>query len=83
MLYTITPLERVFTDRTNSLLKNTNLEVSNENDSLLETYRNITIKHGNVYTRKEGEQYIVEGIQSTNMGDYLDSRYTPGKQMDI
>jgi hypothetical protein len=78
MLYTVVPLERIYSDRTESILGNTH---QNKEEKIEETdveYKNITLKHGRVSARRDGENFIVEGINSTDMSDYLNKEYAPG-----
>lgn len=81
MLYTVVPLERIYSYRTESVLGNTrNTEYAEGKDTAVE-YRNIALKHGNVYTRIDGSDYVVEGIASTDMADYLNAEYMPGARI--
>ncbi|HHU74700.1 MAG TPA: hypothetical protein GXZ28_08800 [Clostridiales bacterium] len=78
MLYTARPLERVYADmrkydkRYQNSYKNTNETTDME-------YRDVVLPHGRVVTRREGENYIIQKINSTDMGDYLNDEYSPGK----
>jgi len=74
MLYTVVPLEKIYTDRTDSLIKSKN---SREESTNVER-DGFGVEHGRIYTRREGENYIIEGIQSTDMQDYLNPQYSPG-----
>lgn len=74
MLYTITPLERIYKDRTDPLIKS---KLSEEESTAVER-SNFEMEHGKIYARKEGTDYIIEGIQSTDMQDYLRTEYAPG-----
>lgn len=47
------------------------------NDNKAE-YRIVDIAHGKVHAKLEGENYIVDSINSTDMSDYLNDRYIPG-----
>ncbi|MFU0826513.1 MAG: YlzJ-like protein [Lachnoclostridium sp.] len=81
MLYTVTPLEKIYSNRTESVLGNTrNPELPDGKNTTVE-YRNISIKHGNIYVRKDGSDYEVEGILSTDMADYLNRSYMPGARI--
>lgn len=74
MLYTVTPLERIYTDRTKP-----DLQPEKEEEKSTEVERrSFDVENGKVYTRKAGKEYIIEGIQSTDMKDYLNPQYSPG-----
>jgi hypothetical protein len=78
MLYTVMPLERIYSYRTESVLGNTGqLEFQNAGDTAVE-YRDISLEHGSVRARRDGENFVVEGINSTDMRDYLNEEYVPG-----
>lgn len=84
MLYTVVPLDRIYHCRTESVL----FKASREDTSLTgeadrEEYKDISIPHGSIRARKEGEQYFVESIQSTDMSDYLRADYLPGAQIKV
>lgn len=70
MLYTVVPLERIYVDH------NAKEEIKNEAEP---EYKEVPLKHGRVVTRREGENYVVQKINSTDMRDYLNEDYTPGK----
>jgi DNA polymerase I-like protein with 3'-5' exonuclease and polymerase domains len=42
-------------------------------------YKEMELPHGRIVTRQEGEGYIIERINSTDMSDYLNADYSPGK----
>jgi hypothetical protein len=77
MLYTIRPLERiyavpdVFNDKRKEMPK----------DEAEPQYREVLLPNGRIVTRREGENYIIEKINSTDMSDYLNEEYIPGKSM--
>jgi hypothetical protein len=78
LIYSTTPLEKIYTSRTESLLNTGNRDIRSENESTAVEKTNFAVEHGKVYTRKEGDSYIIEGIQSTDMQDYLKTDYAPG-----
>ncbi|MGB8455418.1 MAG: YlzJ-like family protein [Anaerocolumna sp.] len=82
MLYTVVPLERIYSNRTESILGNTHQKEEGKEITSVE-YKNITIKHGRVHARRDGENYVVEGINSTDMGDYLNKDYMPGAIINV
>jgi hypothetical protein len=84
MLYTTRPLERVYADfiskergkqQKDSCTKDAGINHGRENAE----YREVNLPHGRVVTRREGNDYIVEKINSTDMSDYLNEEYSPGK----
>lgn len=74
MLYTTRPLERVYADFINKERGKPG-EDARENAE----YRDVSLRHGRVVTRREGNEYIVERVSSTDMSDYLNDGYSPGK----
>jgi hypothetical protein len=77
MLYTVVPLERIYAiPRSND---------RNNKDKLKETsepeYRDVLLPHGRIMARREGENYIIERVNSTDMSDYLKDDYVPGKNI--
>lgn len=71
MLYTVVPLEKIYVDQ-------------RANDSALKgeaepEYKEVLLKHGRVVARREGENYVVQNINTTDMSDYLNAEYSPGK----
>lgn len=68
MLYTAVPLERVYK----------NFREKDKIDENTE-YKEVVLPHGKIITKREGENYVVEKINSTDMSDYLNDEYAPGK----
>ncbi|NLK27762.1 MAG: hypothetical protein GX306_05400 [Clostridiales bacterium] len=78
MLYTVRPLERIYaTPRT----KETEKKELKEREEA--HYREVTLPNGRIVTRQQGEDYIIERINSTDMSDYLNADYSPGKTYKI
>lgn len=82
MLYTIMPLERIYSYRTQSILGNETSKSELEGDAASE-YRTVSLTHGSVYARRDGDKYVVDGILSTDMNDYLNPLYSPGSSIEI
>lgn len=82
MLYTIMPLERIYSYKTQSILGNGTSKDELKGDAATE-YRTISLNHGSVYARRDGDKYIVDGILSTDMNDYLNPLYFPGSSIDV
>lgn len=78
MLYTVVPLERIYVDqRAKEQIKKEETEPE---------YKEVLLKHGRIVARREGENYVVHKINSTDMSDYLNADYYPGriiKEQDI
>ncbi|QHQ62161.1 hypothetical protein Ana3638_16380 [Anaerocolumna sedimenticola] len=81
MLYTVVPLERIYSYRTESILVNTHQKEEKNEPTDVEC-GDIMLKHGKISTRRMGDNFIVEGINSTDMGDYLKKEYMPGAVID-
>ena len=79
MLYTSRPLERIYAPPSvfdvNRSEKPTNKAVDD--------YKEVLLPNGRIVTRREGDNYIIERINSTDMSDYLNEKYFPGKNMDF
>lgn len=82
MLYTVIPLERIYNNMTKSIID----EYMAQGLLPLDTssdFKDISIDNGRISAKRQGDKYIVNRINSTNMSDYLDDKYTPGKEIDI
>lgn len=66
MLYTVRPLERIYKDM--------NQEEKEEpyEEKVFDT------PHGQIYTRKLEDKYIINQIVSSDMSDYLNEAFQPG-----
>jgi hypothetical protein len=82
MLYTVMPLERIYSNRAQSILGNGTGEEEVKSSEAAE-YRTISLAHGSVYARRKGDKYVVDGIHSTDMSDYLNPSYFPGSSIDV
>jgi hypothetical protein len=82
MLYTVKPLESIYAPpslfnpnrKEKQEKKQENSEASAEAE-----YKEVPLPNGRIVTRREGENYIIERINSTDMKDYLNENYVPGK----
>lgn len=72
MLYTTTPLERIYH----------NFQEKEVEEKVEEERKEIKIAHGTITARKSGDKYIVEKIHSTNPEDYLNGLYCPGMEVE-
>lgn len=76
MLYTVTPLERVYMDN-NKSEESVTFQDKSKAEEELKTY---TLSHGRVYVKKKGDHYVIDGIQSTDMSDYLKKEFALGEK---
>ena len=74
MLYTSRPLERIYYDHNT---KN-NDEIKSEKST---EYKEVIIENGRVIAKRMGDKYVVDYINSTDMSNYLNISYTPGKEI--
>ncbi|MBH1942281.1 hypothetical protein I5677_15375 [Mobilitalea sibirica] len=74
ILYTVVPLERIYVDH-----KAKELEIKQSVKEANYEYKDVQLKHGRVVARRDGDNYVVQKINSTDMSDYLKDEYTPGK----
>lgn len=84
MLYTVRPLERVFADPsmfdTKNNLKSDGTVAGNfENKAIDGDYKEVLLPNGRIVTRRVGKDYVIERVHSTDMKDYLNNEYMPGK----
>ena len=75
MLYTVVPLERIYADKRAD-------KQTPKNDNEPE-YKEIPLKYGRVVARRDGDNYVVHRIISTDMSDYLNMDYYPGQIIKI
>jgi hypothetical protein len=79
MLYTIRPLERIYANPdTFSDKKNNKPKAAEEAEA---EYKEVLLPSGRIVTRRDGENYVIERINSTDMQDYLNEDYVPGRSM--
>lgn len=76
MLYTARPLERVYAIP--ELFDQSRKEKLPQQAGEAE-YKEIVLPNGRIITRREGEGYIIERVNSTDMKDYLKAEYSPGQ----
>lgn len=76
MLYTARPLERIYAPpEVFDPGKNTKACAGNSEAE----YKEVILPSGRILTRRDGENYIIERINSTDMSDYLKAEYAPGR----
>ncbi len=87
MLYTIRPLERIYADpsvfrsKKNEDIKSVKYGALESGENSESQYREVLLPNGRITTRREGEGYVIERINSTDMKDYLNADYVPGMRM--
>ena len=79
MLYTVRPLERIYADPSTFSQKKQSAPKAGEINNT--EYKEVILPNGRIVTRRDGENYVIERINSTNMKDYLNDAYVPGKSM--
>jgi hypothetical protein len=80
MLYTVMPLERVYANPRSEEEKQWR-EKHNLKEDSEEEYQEINLQNGRVIAHRSGKNYVVERINSTDMKDYLNEDYSPGKEI--
>lgn len=79
MLYTVRPLEGVYARPASY----SDIKQEKPKDQTESQYREVNLQHGRVVTRREGDDYVIEGVNSTDMQDYLNEKYSPGKNLKL
>ncbi|MDF2908171.1 MAG: hypothetical protein K0R34_3492 [Herbinix sp.] len=79
MLYTVRPLERIYARPASY----PDIKQEKPKDQTEAQFREVTLQHGRVVTRREGDAYVVEGVNSTDMQDYLNEKYSPGQDIKL
>jgi hypothetical protein len=77
MLYTVRPLERIYAPP--GVFDEKKKEKPGSTGQTEGEYKEVLLPNGRIVTRREGENYIIERINSTDMQDYLNDEYAPGK----
>lgn len=81
MLYTVVPLEKIYATPQYDKDKNSTDKNYQAKDGADIEYQEVLLPHGRIITRREGKDYIIEKIHSTDMRDYLNEEYAPGKKV--
>lgn len=79
MLYTVRPLERIYAAPDVFDQKRKEKPDGSGNAAAEAEYREVLLPNGRIVTRRDGENYVIERISSTDMKDYLNLDYAPGK----
>lgn len=77
MLYTVRPLEAIYAIPVHL----NRSEKDKKQEDFEGQFREIPLPSGRIVARREGENYIVERINSTDMQDYLKDDFAPGKNI--
>lgn len=77
MLYTARPLERIYAPP--EVFSNKKQKLNNSAEDSSTEYKEVILPSGRIVTRRDGEDYVIERINSTDMSDYLNTEYSPGK----
>ena len=80
MLYTTVPLERIYNN-----LRMTEKDKKKEEEYIgnKDGYKEVVLANGRIVTKRDGENYVIEQINSTDMSDYLNEEYAPGKNISL
>lgn len=75
MLYTVRPLEKIYA------IPKTKKDIEKEEAERAEKteYQEIDLPSGRILTKRDGEDNIIYRVNSTDMSDYLNADYSPGK----
>ncbi len=87
MLYTVKPLESIyappgmFDPRRKGKVEGMQAgkQDGKQEGTAESEYKEMVLPNGRIVTRREGDNYIIERINSTDMKDYLNDQYVPGK----
>ena len=75
MLYTVRPLEKIYaTPKTKKDIEKEETERTENTE-----YQEVDLPNGRILTRRDGEKNIICRVNSTDMSDYLNVDYSPGK----
>lgn len=80
MLYTVKPLERIYA-APETFDSSKRFSAAQAKETSAQEYKDIVLQNGRIVARRNGEEYVVERINSTNMKDYLNEEYVPGKSI--
>lgn len=75
MLYTVRPLEKIYA------IPKSKKDLEKEEAERAEKaeYQDVNLPNGRILTRRDGENNIICRVNSTDMSDYLNVEYSPGK----
>lgn len=83
MLYTVKPLERIYAppqifDPARKE-RQAGKQKQEQEYASQDEYKEVILPNGRIMTRRDGENYVIEKVNSTDMKDYLNDKYSPGK----
>lgn len=76
MLYTVRPLERIYA--VPGMFDPGRSEKEKDKEAIPQ-FKEVLLPNGRIVTRRDGDDEIIEHINSTDMKDYLNDQYAPGK----
>ncbi len=79
MLYTSVPLERIYHNFSENDKPKAKDGQTDQKPDANEDYKEVMLKHGRLVTKRDGDNYVIQKVYSTDMGDYLNDQYSPGK----
>lgn len=84
MLYSSMPLDRIYKNQVNSLIIPRNGYARGNNDSVSENdIKILDITHGKVFAKRDGDNYVVHSLSSTDLRDYMNPKYSMGAVIDV
>ena len=81
MLYTVRPLEQIYAVPSAFELHKQASSSAQAKAGESTEYREVLLRNGRIVTRRDGDNYVIERVNSTDMQDYLNAEYSPGKNM--
>ena len=79
MLYSAMPLERIYHQFASLQNPSSPLPAFPDDSTMFHTKKTtVELPNGNVTVIKNGEEWRIESLQSTDMTDYLNQKYCPG-----
>lgn len=77
MLYTVKPLERIYAPP--EMFQPPKGKQEGSKEEAKADYKEVILPSGRIVTRRDGENYVIEKVNSTDMKDYLNDKYALGK----
>ncbi len=78
MLYTSVPLERVYHNFREADKPTAGDGAKAKGTEEENGIKEVMLKHGRLVTKRDGDNYVIQKVYSTDMGDYLKDQYAPG-----
>lgn len=80
MLYTSVPLERVYHNFREEDKPKAKDSIKENKSKEEDGYKEVMLKHGRLVTKRDGDNYVIQKVYSTDMRDYLNDQYSPGNR---